>query len=168
MQRAASNIRDSILNENVTVTMAASSVSPCLTSPGNKPGAGRGLQERASAPVQAQRFLPARRAPGEHSENAEKGKMLTPFLLALSPHPGRPLRLAFCPSRFLFPGHLSSAHSCFFLISSPCLEYFFLPESSWQTCSYPSKLTSFLWHSLTLQVFFCSWRTLHLPLFCDV
>lgn len=38
MQRAASNMRDSILSENVTVTVATFSVSLCLPS-GNKPRA---------------------------------------------------------------------------------------------------------------------------------
>lgn len=44
MQRALSNIRDSILNKNVTVTMTAFPGSLCPTSPGKKSREGKGSQ----------------------------------------------------------------------------------------------------------------------------
>ena len=154
-QRALSNVRDSIFNKNGTVTMPVFSVSLCLTSPGKKLKGSKRESVLTSRPRAS--WLPdlCQERKDFHSLPA----------CPLSPCSGHPLSLAFCPSCFLFPEHLSPAHSCFFLLSSPCLEYFFLPESSWQTPTCPSKLTSCLCHSLTLQVLLCSWVTLHRPLF---
>lgn len=94
-----------------------------------------------------------------------KEGFLSPFHLPCSAHPPVP---ASCWSCFLFPEHFSPMHSCLFLISSLYLQYFFLPESSWQTPTRPSKLTSILWHSLALPVLLHSWTILHHPLLCDV
>ena len=141
MRRAISDIRASICSENGTVTLAASSASLCLTSPGKMP---RALSELV---------LPSRPQASRPPDLSQERKDFHSLpACPLSPCPGHPLSLAFCPSRFLFPEHLSPAHSCFFLISSLCLEYFFLPESSWQRPACPLKLTSCLWHSLILRV----------------
>ena len=156
VRRAISDIRASICSENGTVTLAASSASLCLTSPGKMP---RALSELV---------LPSRpQASWPPDLSQERKDFHSLPACPLSPCSGHPLSLAFCPSRFLFPEHLSPAHSCFFLISSLCLEYFFLPESSWQRPACPLKLTSCLWHSLTLRVSLCSWRTLHHTPFWD-
>ena len=140
LQRALSKIRDSIFNKNGTVTMAAFSVSLHLTSPGKKPKGSKGEPMLPSRPRAS--WLPDLRQERKDFHS----------LPACSPSPcsGHPLSRAFCLSRFLFPVAWTFISRTFMLFSPIilCLEYFFLPESPWQTPACPSKLTSFLWPSL--------------------
>lgn len=119
-------MRDSILNENMTAPIAAFSVSLCLPS-GNKPRASKGLEERPGAHIQACGFRTACHAPGEHLENAEKGKIFTPFLLALS-----------LPVQVILSAWLSAqAVSCFLDIYLLHIHAFFsYHPPAWNTSSF--------------------------------
>lgn len=140
MQRALSKPRDSILNKNVTVTMAAFSVSLCDIS--WKEAKSKQRTVRASAHFQAQSFLSAWHVPGEHLENAEKGKIFTPSQLALS------LPIQVILSAWLY----AQAVSCFLNIYLLHIHAFFsYHPSAWTTSSFqnpPGKLLHVLQNSL--------------------
>ena len=115
MQRATSDLRASICSENGTVTLAAFSVSLCLTSPGKMP---RALSE----PV-----LPSRHKLPDRLTWARKGRIFTPFPPALSP-PVEVILLAWLSAQVV---------SCFLNIYLLHIHGFFsYHPSAWNTSSF--------------------------------